>query len=184
MYYVLDEMATDSDIFRSRLDAELTDRIYSRVPALIRDADNASNPWTISFHTRIWHMAEDSEQFRTSPDPGCVPLFEAKMLHQYDHRWCTYNGEETRELTVGEKADPNFEPNPRYWVLMYKRGARFSSAALDRHRFTSEHGLVEENRSVDDLYVCGYHRAERQLDEVSWHHLRGRNDFPCAIPLN
>jgi hypothetical protein len=119
-------------IFRSRLDAELTDRIYSRVPVLIRDADNASNPWAISFHTRIWHMAEDSEQFRTSPDPGCVPLFEAKMLHQYDHRWCTYHGEETRELTVGEKADPNFEPNPRYWVPSSEVKERLQTADWNR----------------------------------------------------
>lgn len=103
-------------IFRSRFDAELTAKVYSRVPVLIRDGDDAGNPWAISFHTRIWHMAEDSEHFRTSSDTGRVPLFEAKMLHQFDHRWCTYHGDETRELTTVEKADSYFEPNPRYWV--------------------------------------------------------------------
>lgn len=38
------------------------------------------------------------------------------MLHQYDHRWATYDGADTRELTDGEKRDPNCLVMPRYWV--------------------------------------------------------------------
>lgn len=45
-----------------------------------------------------------------------VPLYEAKMIHQFDHRWATYEGEESRDSTSGEKADPAYEPSPRYWV--------------------------------------------------------------------
>jgi len=54
-------------IFRSRYDAELTEKIYDRVPVLIDEARGVdANPWGVTFHTRIWHMAEDSEHFRTS----------------------------------------------------------------------------------------------------------------------
>lgn len=49
-----------------------------------------------------------------------VPLYEAKMIHQFDHRWATYvdagDGEESRDVTLAEKQDPAFEPTPRYWV--------------------------------------------------------------------
>ncbi len=45
-----------------------------------------------------------------------VPLYEAKMIHQMDHRWATYDGEEARDATTAEKADPGWEPMPRYWV--------------------------------------------------------------------
>ncbi len=45
-----------------------------------------------------------------------VPLYEAKMVHQYDHRWATYNGTESRDVTAAEHADPAFEPTPRYWL--------------------------------------------------------------------
>jgi hypothetical protein len=38
------------------------------------------------------------------------------MIHQFDHRWGTYEGEESRDVTAAEKAVPNFEPAPRYWV--------------------------------------------------------------------
>jgi hypothetical protein len=45
-----------------------------------------------------------------------VPLYEAKMIHQFDHRWATYDGADSRDATLPEKADPDFEPTPRYWV--------------------------------------------------------------------
>ncbi len=47
-----------------------------------------------------------------------VPLYEAKMIHQFDHRWASYDedGENSVELSVAEKQNPNCEPSPRYWV--------------------------------------------------------------------
>ncbi|GJQ20270.1 MAG: hypothetical protein HBSIN02_06250 [Bacteroidia bacterium] len=62
----------------------------------------------------------DHSQFATR----YLPLYEAKMIHQFDHRWATYeermvNGEwqvEVRDVTDEEKADPNFVVQPRYWV--------------------------------------------------------------------
>jgi hypothetical protein len=65
----------------------------------------------------MFDMANDSGLFRTKPEPGCVPLLEAKMIHQFDHRWSTYDGVDTRSLTAAERSDPAFEPKPRYWLL-------------------------------------------------------------------
>ena len=47
-----------------------------------------------------------------------VPLYEAKMVHQFDHRWATYVGDtdESRDMTDEEKADVNRAVQPRYWV--------------------------------------------------------------------
>ncbi|MGQ3100735.1 MAG: Eco57I restriction-modification methylase domain-containing protein [Sphingopyxis solisilvae] len=54
------------------------------------------------------------------PDARYVPLYEAKMIHQFDHRWATYvdagAGETSRDVTLVEKQNPTFDPNPRYWV--------------------------------------------------------------------
>ncbi len=151
-------------IFRSRADADLTTRIYTRVPVLIEDAkDRNGNPWGVSF-ARLFDMAVDSGLFRTaaqlrtggyerdgvdwimhglaarqgaltlaggrdnstldlrggstSSAERYVPLYEAKMIHQFDHRWATYeaDGKTSRDATLNEKADPRFEPAPRYWV--------------------------------------------------------------------
>lgn len=128
-------------VFRSRADAELTAKLYSKAPVLIEERpdhpDGDINPWGISFQT-MFHMSNDSGYFRGTEDlekvgfartgtdwehsdgRRYVPLYEAKMIHHYDHRWATYEGEDeeqgTRDVTLEEKQDPNFEPTPRYWV--------------------------------------------------------------------
>lgn len=45
-----------------------------------------------------------------------LPLYEAKMIHHFDHRWATYERQDTRDLTDAEKADPDLRALPRYWV--------------------------------------------------------------------
>ncbi|MCG6568148.1 hypothetical protein [Tessaracoccus sp. ZS01] len=46
-----------------------------------------------------------------------LPLYEAKMIHQFDHRWATYETDgSVRNVTLEEKQDPDFQAMPRYWV--------------------------------------------------------------------
>ena len=124
-------------VFRSQADAELTKKIYRRVPVLIDESKGAAgNPWGIVFRQGLFNMASDSGLFRTATqllDAGAmidgpnwrgmggelwVPLYEAKMVHQFDHRWATYedNGTDSRDITEAEKRDPDSTAQPRYWV--------------------------------------------------------------------
>lgn len=110
-------------IFRSEYDAELTRKIYRRVPVLIDETKPAEdgNPWGISF-SAMFHMSAHSELFHPAPGPDRVPLYEAKMIHQFDHRWATYEAgaasdeASSRDVTEAEKTDPGFAVRPRYWV--------------------------------------------------------------------
>ncbi|ENT9818300.1 N-6 DNA methylase [Pseudomonas aeruginosa] len=115
-------------VFRSERDAELTKRLYRAAPVLMRDAviagegkqakvvEPAQNPWGISF-MRMLDMANDSHLFKTEPAPDRLPLYEAKLIHQFDHRWATYTPDgNSRDVTPAEKADPAFTVTPRYWV--------------------------------------------------------------------
>jgi len=45
-----------------------------------------------------------------------LPLYEAKLIHQFDHRWATYADGSDREMTDPEKEDPSEAIQPRYWV--------------------------------------------------------------------
>ena len=125
--------------FRSRSDAELTKAIYRRVPVLIRQGrggEPEDNPWGIRFST-MFHMSNDSHLFRTreqleadsSELSGNVfrkdgmeylPLYEAKMIHHFDHRWASYRMVDGKNATAdvprGNKQDPDFVVLPRYWV--------------------------------------------------------------------
>jgi len=140
-------------IFRSNKDAEITKKIFERVPVLIREAtidgDGKSilpeqNPWGISFQA-MFHMSGDSDLFLSEPGPESLPLYEAKLVHQFDHRWATFrttgrafykNSEgnlvddevaETIDVTDIEKMDPAFSVRPRYWVDRRQVLARIAS---------------------------------------------------------
>lgn len=45
-----------------------------------------------------------------------VPLYEGKMIYQFDHRFSTFEDGEERDASDDEKSDPTFEPLPRWWI--------------------------------------------------------------------
>jgi methylase of polypeptide subunit release factors len=109
-------------IFRTRADADLTRKIYQRVPVLIRDGQPDGNLWGISF-MRMFDMANDSGLFRTASSNG-LPLYEAKMMWHFDHRFTTYEGATQEQLnasslpqlTPNQKANTSLRVMPRYWL--------------------------------------------------------------------
>ena len=50
-------------VFRTRADADLTRKIYERVPVLINESAG-ENPWRVKFAT-MFHMSNDSGLFST-----------------------------------------------------------------------------------------------------------------------
>jgi hypothetical protein len=124
-------------VFRSQRDAELTKKLYRAAPVLIqeelRGADGQvvqpeRNPWGISFMQGLFNMTSDSALFFNAPampgEPPRLPLYEAKMIHQFDHRWATYvtapssamGDVETADVNDTQKCDAGFMARPRYWV--------------------------------------------------------------------
>ncbi len=143
-------------VFRSRVDAELTGKIYARVPVLINDAAGGlGNLWGFDYATKLFDMADDSGIFWSSTQlkeegfsrEGCdwvkvasryVPLYEAKMLSAFDYRFGSYPDEkmeDTRALprpTLSEQADPYFEASPRYWVPESEVNRRLNAKGWNR----------------------------------------------------
>ncbi|MFC3451379.1 Eco57I restriction-modification methylase domain-containing protein [Amycolatopsis speibonae] len=127
----------NTPIFRSRRDAEITLDIHSRIPVLIKEPDDkgkgGSNPWNISF-LRMFDMAHDARFLHSRQDlerdgwtlvgniftkdaSRMLPLYEAKMLHYYNHRWATYIEDgSTRDVTLSEKQVASSIVMPRYWA--------------------------------------------------------------------
>ncbi len=126
--------------FRSARDAELNLALYRRAGILWRESGEQHwNPWEVRFMAML-HMSADSGLFRTQADLAKdrmqrdgsrfvgergvhLPLVEAKMVHQYDHRYGDYADKKPGSLDtqlpdVPEERlrSPNYEPLPRYWV--------------------------------------------------------------------
>ncbi|MGW5507803.1 Eco57I restriction-modification methylase domain-containing protein [Streptomyces albogriseolus] len=135
-------------VFSSKRDADITLGIYRRLQVLIDEAKGVTgNPWGINF-MRMFDMANDSHLFRPDAQNGemfddllktgweldgnvlvrgterLLPLYEAKMLHHYDHRFSTYENATEKQLNKGtlprfsldQHQAPKAGPLPRYWV--------------------------------------------------------------------
>ena len=122
-------------LFRSQMDASLAKKMYSAAPCLISDINEAQgNPWGIRFHTRLFHMTEDSHLFYESPSSTRLPLYEAKMTSLYNHRAGSY------ENRVGERGyrvlpqtpieclqDPEYVVTPYYFISSDELESRLQS---------------------------------------------------------
>ena len=126
--------------FRSRRDADINLAMYRRAGVLWREGDPDGNPWGLKFLS-MFHMANDSGLFRTRAELASagwrleaaqfekegevvLPLYEAKMIHQFDHRFGSYeiqseaqaNQGKLPELDHAAHADPGRTTLSRYWI--------------------------------------------------------------------
>ncbi len=133
-------------IFRTRQDAELTKKIYSYVSVLINE-EKGWNPWGVTFRQGLFNMSSDSHLFKTAAeleakgfslkgnrfvkgDPPFegkagemwLPLYEAKMIWHFDHRFGTYEGVDSRTSTqtptptLEQYQNTEYMIKPWYWV--------------------------------------------------------------------
>jgi len=107
-------------VFRTRTDAEVTRKIYQRIP-VIENETTRENPWGIKFMA-MFHMSNDSELFATEHLDYYMPLYEAKMINQFDHRFGSFENLNDKRMhmlpeTPPDKyRDPNYVVQPCYWV--------------------------------------------------------------------
>ena len=108
---------------RSRADAELVKGVYRRTPVLVDKAiGHDGNPWGVSF-LRMFDMANDSGLFLDEGGDDRLPLYEAKMAYQLDHRYGDYAlrrpgslDTELPRIAPERLADRSYRLTPRYWV--------------------------------------------------------------------
>ena len=96
-------------IFRTRRDAEITLDFHKRFGTI------SSSDWDLGY-TRAIDETKDSPLLVAPEDTATgdyVPLYEAKMFHQWNHRFATYEGGKSRALSKTEKDDPEFLVRPR-----------------------------------------------------------------------
>ena len=98
-----------------------------------------------------------------------LPLYEAKMIHLFDHRWASFIDGQIEDLSGNEKRDPWLTGLPRYWVEETK-----VTEQLDRHGWQKDWLFGWRNicRSTDErTTICSV------LPRVGV-----GNSFPLALP--
>ncbi|HMF57576.1 MAG TPA: RNA-binding domain-containing protein, partial [Pyrinomonadaceae bacterium] len=68
--------------FKDNIDLKIAEKTM-RFPLL---GEKIEEKWNLSL-TREFHMTDDKDLFKTTNAPGCVQLYEGKMIHQFSHLW-------------------------------------------------------------------------------------------------
>jgi hypothetical protein len=172
-FWLLNPNTGTCPVFRSADEAELARAIYRRVPVLVREDDPDGNPWGVEFMAKVCsHGQLDSDLFRRREqleragfalrgnvfargEERYLPLYEAKLVHQFDHRWASYGGpgrwegepetggppwlehaprkdDDAVALTLQAKQDPSCLVLPRYWVAEAEVEARLARKGWSR----------------------------------------------------
>ncbi len=149
-------------IFRGKRDAELAKGVYKRVPVLIDESrKQGGNPWGVRF-LRMFDQTNDAGLFGegeawekqgyklagncyVKKDARALPLMEAKMTRDYDHRALSvtmnvknaYMNYASEAVSLVDHQNPEFLPVGRYWVSEADIAARapksLSVAAIGFH---------------------------------------------------
>lgn len=124
-------------VFRTSTDVELTRQIYRRVPVLVNE-DTRDNPWGGYVYRafdmyRFASVAKTSEGLKSAGgtihgntyrvgEESYLPLYESKLIHQYDHRYATYEGLSKEQLNAGLPTEIPLDAKtaheyltPRFW---------------------------------------------------------------------
>jgi hypothetical protein len=129
-------------IFYSSKDADITKLIYRNVPILFSERNSINydaNMWNISFF-RMYDMSNDSGKFLTKKEllqndyalsdnhfikgiEKYLPVYESKMMFQYDHRYGDFNDVETGrhihilpDIVPDRKKSTSYVVEPHYWI--------------------------------------------------------------------
>jgi hypothetical protein len=109
-------------IFRTKTDAMLTKSIYKN-GVIIQNDKNDENPWQVH-GLLMFMMNTDSNLFSLTEAAGLLPLYEAKMIFQFDHRYASYENATQANLNSGilpqlseeEKQNPSITSKPKFWI--------------------------------------------------------------------
>ncbi len=101
-------------IFRTRSDANLTTKIYGRVPTLGNPGSDAPRVDIVQnfFSTSNRDDMDLFDLAQNLPAEETCPVLRGKMIDQFDHCAATFDVSqgEFRDLRLSERSDPDFQP--------------------------------------------------------------------------
>lgn len=102
-------------IFYTQKDYEVSKKIYLSSDIIINEEENI-NPYNISFKQGIFNMTSDSHLFKKNGDNDDVRLYEAKLIHLYNHRWASLTDDDYKDLSLENYTDSKFKITTKNYV--------------------------------------------------------------------
>ena len=141
--------------FRNQQDYLLAQKIYKKWGVLQNETYPEKNIWDIRIRTPF-NMSNDSAIFKPYNEE-LLPLYEAKYIYNYTHRYCTWNGDTTKSTVKVQLEDLNFTVTTQYYIDSQIVHSRFKNANWclvfrDITNATNERTMVA---SIIPNYSCG-----------------------------
>lgn len=101
-------------VFTSARDMEVSRRMYRSGAHIMLDEQQRFA--RIDFLGELFNMTRDSGLFLKDPPASSLPLYEAKFVHQFDHRFASALAGDVQELTSDDKSNADRVVTPKGWV--------------------------------------------------------------------
>jgi hypothetical protein len=143
-------------IFRTLADAIITKKVHSKLRILDLDVRNDGD-WAPTFKT-LFHMSNDSHEFIDEERSGYLPLIEAKMIWNFDHRFSTYENASQANINEGNlpqftsemHSDPGHKTISRYYIP--KESLKDRTNNWQKKWFLAFRGIAATNNERTFIY--------------------------------
>lgn len=112
-------------VFRNKRDAAIAAGVYARLPILRNEVSAEASGWNIKVR-RILDMNKDAviSACTRAQTSDSLPIYEGKMIYQFDHRFGTYEAQTQAQANQGKlpeldssaHCDSMKTVRPRYWI--------------------------------------------------------------------
>ena len=174
-------------VFRSEEDAKLAKKIYKKAGVFVNENDEENgNPWNVKFQ-QMYNMTTASNFFITKKKENYLPLYEAKLMHQFDHRWNTFVNGSPVDVSPEQKSDPDFSVTPQYYVPYTETVLRTTSLDLKIVQALREaingddkklRSLVAEKAANSgNLFASCHSELDSETDGIDWQKVYASKDL-------
>lgn len=107
--------------FKKEIDVTIAKKIL-KFPLL---GEELPDTWNIKLKQGDFNMTSDSYLFKTEPGPGRLPLYEGKMIHQFDHQFAKpkywVDEKEGRKALLGRQEDNGQKLDYQNYRVVHRR---------------------------------------------------------------
>ncbi len=153
--------------FRTQKDYSLAQKIYKKWGVLENENYPEKNTWDVKIRTPF-NMSNDSGLFKQFNDEF-LPLYEAKYIYHYNHRYCTWNGINTESTNISQLSDTDFLIKTQYYLSKNELVSRFGNSDwfLVYRMITNATNERTMVASVIPGYPCGHSLSIIETENLS-----------------
>ncbi len=153
--------------FRNQQDYLLAQKIYKKWGVLQNETYPEKNTWDVRIRTPF-NMSNDSGMFKPY-DEKLLPLYEAKYIYHFNHRYCNWNGIITESTNNSQLLNTDFLIRTQYYLTNDELISRFGNSEwfLVYRMITNATNERTMVASIIPSYPCGNSLSIIEVEDLN-----------------